>query len=178
MRGFSSLFTKEGNARKYGTGLFVASAEADVISKAKPEIAKRWPAVKFTYLAAEGHADEFQGEKDVLWLERVKLTPLRSLAELRRRRFDLCIVLWSGRPTFRKLKLAPWLVNASRVVVYNEHGGSVVVDRVHWKQLLAHMSRRVRRSHPYTLFFPFGLVYLLGRTFWLSARARLVARRG
>ena len=178
MRGFLSLLTKEGNPREYRTGLFVASAEPDVISKAKPEITKRWPAVKFTYLASEGYADEFQDEKDVLWLERVKLTPLRSLAELRRRRFDLCIVLWAGRPTFRRLKLTPWLVNAGRIVLYNEHGGSVVVDRVHWKQLLAHMSRRLRRSHRYTLFFPFGLGYLLARTFWLSARARLVARRG
>ena len=177
MRGWFSVFTIERNPARYRTGLFVASAELDVVLQAHPALMKRWPHVRFALLAPHVYANEFTGATDVLWLEDFKAKPLHALLALRRRRFDLCVALFAGRPTFRKLKLAVWLLNAERIVFYNEHGGSIVVDRRHWRQVLAHAGRRMRRLRSFSLFFPVGFLYLVIRTTWLTARAKLVSRK-
>lgn len=175
MRGWLSLFTRERDPRVHRTGLFVASAELDLISKARPAMAKRWPDVKFTVVAPHGYAQEFAGQPEVLWLEELKSRPVRSLAALRRRHFDLCVVLFAGRPTFRKLKIAALLLNTRRTVFYNENGDSIILDRRHWKQILAHVGYRMGRSHSSVLFCPIGFLYLLLRTLWLTSRARFTA---
>jgi hypothetical protein len=175
MRGCLSLLTKE-RGTAYRTGLFLASAERDIIAKIRPRIPKQWPGVHFTIVAPQAYADEFQSESDVLWLEQVRAIPLRWLRTLRRRKFDLCIVLLAGRPTFRKLKMAVLLLNTKRIVVYNENGDSVIVDRDHWGKVCAHFMHRARRLRPYTFFVPFGITYLLLRTLWLTMRAKFKAR--
>ena len=177
MRGWLSFLTTERAAASHRTGLFVASAELDIVRRAHPALVRRWPTVKFTYLAPEGYASEFGDESEVLWLEQLKLHPLQSLATLRRRKFDLCVVLSSGRPTFRKLKLSTLWLNARRTVVYNENGDSIFVDRAHWSQLCAHVAHRVKRLRPLSFFYPIGFIYLSVRTFWLVARSRVVGRR-
>ncbi|MGI8783554.1 MAG: hypothetical protein ACR2L2_07900 [Acidobacteriota bacterium] len=45
----------------------------------------------------------------------------RLLAELRRERYDVAAVVLSGKPTFRKLKLLPWLVGARHRLIFNEN---------------------------------------------------------
>ena len=177
MRGWLSFLTTEPAAASHRTGLFVASGELDIVRRAHPALVRRWPAVKFTYLAPEGYAGEFGDESEVLWLEQLKLHPLRSLVTLRRRKFDLCVVLSTGRPTFRKLKLSTLLLNARRTVVYNENGDSIVLDRAHWSQLWVHVAYRVKRLRPLSFFYPIGFIYLSVRTFWLVARSRVVGRR-
>lgn len=176
MRGALSLFTSESIPGEYRAGLFIASAELDVVSKAYPALLKRWPAVRFTILAPRGYAGEFSSGMDILWLEDLKAKPFRSLLALRRTQFDLCVVLFAGRPSFRKVKLSSFLLNARRIVFYNENGGSIVLDRRHWGQLLAHLCRRSARFRPSAFFFPIGFLYLLMRTVWLTMRAKLVAR--
>jgi hypothetical protein len=166
--------TKE-RGTAYRSGLFLASAEKDVIAKVCSGIPKQWPGVRFTVVAPQDFADQFTSE-EVLWLEQVKASPLRSIQALRRRKFDLCIVLFAGRPTFRKLKMAAVLLNARRIVVYNENGDSVPVDRAHWGALCALLLHRAKRLRPYTFFVPFGLIYLLVRTFWLTVRTRFSKR--
>jgi hypothetical protein len=177
MRGWLSLLTMEPAESSHRTGLFVASAELDVVRKVHPSLVRRWPTVEFTYLAPEGYAGEFGGETEVLWLEQLKLQPLRSLATLRRRKFDLCVVLVAGRPTFRKLKVSSLWLNARRTVVYNESGDSIVMDRAHWNQLWAHVAYRVRRWRPVSFFYPIGFIYLGFRTFWLVTRSQFVGRK-
>jgi hypothetical protein len=177
MRGWLSLFTTEPYASDHRTGLFVASAELDVIQRVHPVLVQRWPTVEFTYLAPEGYADEFCSESEVLWSEHLRLHPVRSLLALRRRKFDLCVVLFAGRPTFRKLKLSALWLGARRTVLYNENGDSVVMDRTHWKQVLAHVGHRIRRSPRFALFYPVGFIYLGIRTLWLSMRSRFVGRK-
>lgn len=172
MRGCLSPFTIERNPGAYRSGLFLASAELDVIGKVRPIMAKHWPHVNFTVVAPQGYAHEFGSEANVLWLERVKSAPLKSLRDLRRRKVDLCVVLWAGRPTFRKLKAAALFLNARRVVIYNENGDSVIMDAAHWMSLCTHILRRAKGHQPFTLFLPFGFSYLVVRTFWLSLRAK------
>ena len=177
MRGWLSFLTIEREACGHRTGLFVASAELDVIQRVRPALSQRWPTVEFTYLAPEGFAGEFHNDREVLWLEQLKLHPLRSLFALRRRKFDLCIVLSAGRPTFRKLKFSTLWLNARRTVVYDENGGSIVMDRAHWKQMCAHVAQRVGRSRSLSFFYPIGFIYLSLRTSWLIARSRFSARK-
>lgn len=174
MRGWLSLFTTEPCASDYRTGLFVASAELDVIQRLHTELVQRWPTVEFTYLAPQGYAGEFCSGSEVLWLEQLRLHPVHSLLALRRRKFDLCVVLFAGRPTFRKLKLSALWLGARRIVLYNENGDSIVMDRAHWKQVLAHVGHRIRRARGLTLFYPAGFIYLGIRTLWLRTRSKFV----
>lgn len=176
MRGWLSLLTTESHAVDYHTGLFVASAELDIIEKVRPALVRRWPAVEFTCLAPQGFAREFCGEAEVLWLEQLKLHPWRALLALRRRKFDLCVVLFTTRPTFRKVKLSAFWLNTRRTVLYNENGDSIVIDRAHWKQLLALVAYRIR-VWPVSLFYPLGFLYLGIRTLWLIIRSRFAGRQ-
>jgi hypothetical protein len=177
MRGWLSLFTNDTDPTAYKSGLFLASAEMDVITKVRPSMAKQWPRVNFTILAPQAYADEFRAEPEVLWLEQVRSTPLHTLRSLRSRKFDLCVVLLPGRPTFRKLKLSALFLNARRVIIYNENGDSIGMDRAHWKSLGAHLMNRATGPQPYTFFVPFGFSYLALRTFWLTLRAKFNAHK-
>jgi hypothetical protein len=182
MRGLLSLLIRGRDSSDYRTGVFVASAEPDIIAKVLPEIRRRFPQVSFSFLASQAYAELFPwmrevfGKQEVLWIEQVKANPVRGLVALRKRQFDLCMMLWSGRPTFRVTKLAAFSLNARRFIVYNEDGDSLLLDRTNWKYIIAHVSARVRRWRPKSL-FPFGFFYLLGRTLWLRTRGRFLARR-
>lgn len=183
MRGLLSLFTKEQELRGYRTGIFVASAEPDVVAKAIPTLQERFPEVLFTFLVSRAYAELFPwmagvwGSAEVLWIDQIKANPIRWFIDLRKRRFDLCVMLWAGRPTFRMTKIAAFLLKARRVIVYDEDGDSVVLDSANWKYMVLHATSRVRQWRPPRPFYPFGFVYLLGRTLWLTARGRVLARK-
>jgi hypothetical protein len=181
MRGLLSLFTIADDLGNSRVGVFVASAEPDVIARALPAVQEQFPKVSFTFLVSQVYAELFPwmtevlGNQEVLWIEQVKASPVRSLVTLRKRHFDLCITLWSGRPTFRTSKIAAFSLKASRIIVYDESGDSFVLDRTNWTYMLARASARLRKWRPASLFFPFGFVYLLGRTLWLTGRGRFLA---
>lgn len=180
MRGWFSLFTKLGDPRTYQNGIFVASAEPDVMTKVLPALHKRFPKVSFTFLASRAYAERFSwmgeafNKAEVLWIEEMKANPIRSLAALRKRRFDLCIVVLPGRPTFLMSKLAAFWLNTRKILVYNENGDSFSVDRADWRYLLWHARFRLRKLPSMSFFYPFGFTYLLGRTLWLYVRSKVL----
>jgi hypothetical protein len=171
MRGWLSFFSKERDLVRYRTGVFVASAEPDVFQNALATLEERFPHVLFTFLVPQRYA-ELSWLGEVIWIEEIKASPVRWLASLRRRRLDLCVVLLAGRPTFRKTKCMAWLLNARRTIIYDEHGDSFVLDRANWKALLKHIGRRLYTYRPGFLFLPVGFIYLVGRSLWLSTRAK------
>jgi hypothetical protein len=182
MRGLLSLFTKAGDLGSYRTGIFIASAEPDVLARALPALKKRFPQVSFSVLLSRAYAEQshwigeaFVGQ-EVLWIEQLKINPTRWFMRLRKRRFDLCVILWSGRPTFRTTKVAAFLLRTRRVVVYDEKGHSFVLDRKRWKYILVRASSRLRKGPSEVLFVPVGFVYLLLRTLWLVARGRFAGK--
>src|SRR4029077_2175649 len=182
MRGLLSLLIRSHDSGDYRTGVFVASAEPDLIAKVLPELRERFPQVSFSFLVSQAYADLFPwirevfGKQEVLWIEQVKANPVRGLVALRKRKFDLCIMLWSGRPTFRISKIAGFCLKARKMIVYDEKGEALVLDRTKWKYMLARPGSRLRKWRPASL-YPFGFVYLLGRTLWLSARGHFLARK-
>jgi hypothetical protein len=180
MRGWFSLLTKRNDLGTYRTGLFIGSAEPDVIAKILPLIREHFPNVSFTYLMSRAYAENFswigQTPKgaDVLWIESLKASPMRSLIYLRKRRFDVCIVMWQGRPTFLMTKAAAFWLNTQKLVIYNENGNAVPIDRTHWRYVLAHARLRLRKFPSVSLFYPFGFSYLLGRTLCLYIRSQFL----
>jgi len=172
MRGLLTLLTKETSLRQYRSGIFVASAAPDSVKKILPLVQTELPDVTLAHLAPMAYVDLFSGG-ETIWLEDVKAAPISSLLKLRRRKFDLVILLLPGTPTFRKLKLASLILKPRRFIIYNENADVLLVDRARWKDLRKLVLRRTRMYYPGSLlFFPFGLVYLLGRTLWLMSRAR------
>src|ERR1700740_1138737 len=135
MRGLFSLLTKEDELPAYRTGIFVASAEPDVVARVFPILQEQFPEVSFAFLVSRAYAELFPwmagvwGSAEVVWIDQIKANPIRWLIALRKRRFDLCVMLWSGRPTFRMSKIAALLLKARRVIVCDENRDSVVLDR-------------------------------------------------
>jgi SAM-dependent methyltransferase len=150
MRGFFSFFSKESDLRRYRTGVFVATAENDVIAKILPALPKRFPQVSFTFLAPQAYAELFSSVGETVWIEEIKSKPVRWLASLRSRKFDLCVVLFTGRRTYRKAKFAALLLNARRTIAYDETGDSFELDRAHWKLLVTRIApwKFFSRSEP------------------------------
>ncbi len=180
MRGWLSIFTKARDLGQYRSCVFVASAEPDVMAKILPALHEHFPQLSFTYLISRAYAERFSWMEEasqngeVLWIESVKANPIRSLAALRKRRFDLCIVVWPGRPTFLMSKIAAFWLNTRRILVYNENGDSFSIDRSNWTWVLAHARFRLRKFPSMSFFYPIGFTYLLGRTLWLYARGKVL----
>jgi len=181
MRGWLSVFTKTRDWGEYRSCVFVGSAEPDVIAKILPTLGERFPQLSFTYLTSRAYADRFSWMEEafkngeVLWIESMKANTFHSLAALRKRRFDLCVVVWPGRPTFLMSKVAAFWLNTRKILVYNENGNSFSIDRSNWRFVLAHARFRLRKFPSISFFYPVGFTYLLGRTLWLYARGKVLA---
>ena len=173
MRGLLTLLTKETRWDRYRTGILVASAEPDAIAAVLPVVREEFPAITFTFLTPRSYAYLLSPVADVTWLEEIKAAPLRSLLGLRRRKFDVVLLVLTGTPTFRRMKLATLLLSPRRFIISNENAEFLIVDRARWNGLWRFAVQRTRKCYVDSLLlFPFGLLYLLGRTLWLVSRAR------
>ena len=173
MRGLLSLLSSETDLRQHRSGIFLASATTELVKRVLPVIQKEMPDVTFAYLAPTAYAHLFSAGAETFWLEEIKAEPVRSLLGLRRRKFDVLILLLTGTPTFRKLKLASLVLRPNRFIILTENADVLIVDRRRWNALRRLVVRRTKMYYPGSLlFFPFGLLYLLGRTLWLVSRAR------
>jgi hypothetical protein len=174
MRGWSSLFGKDRGTERYATGVFVATAEPSLTSTIVGHLPERFPNVTFTCLAPRSYGETVSFQGETLWFEDIKTNPLRWLISLRRRRFDICVAILDGGPSFRKWKIAAFFLNARRIWIYDENDDCLAVDRAQvWK--LCRRSAMRRRPWPSfaLLFFPIGFSYLLARTMWMISAARL-----
>jgi len=173
MRGLLSLLTNETDLKRYRSGIFLASAAPELVKRVLSLIQEEMPDVTFAYLAPMAYAHLFAHDAETVWLEEVKAEPVRALLGLRRRKFDVVMLLLTGTPTFRKLKLASLVLKPNRFIIFNENADLLIVDRRRWNDLRRLAVRRTKMYYPGSLlFYPFGLLYLLGRTLWLVARAR------
>jgi|SRR5581483_3697616 hypothetical protein len=175
MRGWLTLFTTERKLDRYRTGIFLATAEAELVEKVLLSLDERFPNVRFVVVGPRAYSGIFADRGTPLWLEDFKNEPLKWLRKLRRENFDLAVAVFAGRPTFRKPKLATLLLRPRRFVIYTENVDSFELDRAHWKTAFAQLFCRSRLLHPGPLLFvPFGLLYLLGRTlkFRIEGRVR------
>jgi hypothetical protein len=174
MRGWMSVFARERNLQRYRKGVFVATAEPELIRKVLPVLKEEFPNLEFTFVGPRAYQEVFQSSGKSLWLEDLKLSPLQALTDLRKQHFDVAAVVLAGRPTFFKPKLMAFLLNPARFVVFNENADSFAFDRSHWKAAWSQVFRRSRFSHPGpVLFIPFGFLYLLFRVLHLSFSGRL-----
>jgi hypothetical protein len=174
MRGWLTLLTRERKLHTYRTGVFLATAEPELVKTVLHRLGEEFPDVSFTLLGPRSYSELFAGKGTPVWLEDLKAAPLPSIAQLRNHKFDLAILILAGRPTFRKLKLAALFLNPRRFVMYNNKADSFVFDRLHGRAALSYLVRRSRYLHcgP-ILFVPFGFVYLACRTLLLRFQGRL-----
>lgn len=177
-RGLISLFTRERDLRRYHTGIFVTTATPEVVSNVAKQLHNRFPELALTFLTPEAFCSRLPTSGEIVTFETIKRSLLRGILGLRRRRFDLCIAIFSHDPYFRRSRFAALFFNARRVLVYNENCDSFELDRRHWKAFYEHVfgARKAWRSPSY-LFIPFGLTYLLAHTAWLMTKARLMPYR-
>lgn len=169
MRGLLSLLTREHSWTDYKTGIFVASSDPAVATLALATVREKLSHVSFTSVAPRSFLKIFPSDWEFIPLEEVKDHPLHSIAELRARRSDLCVVLLPGRPMFTKAKLAAFLLNTRRIFVFNEFSELIPLDLSRPTYLPWHLTLRVWRRAKKML-LPLGFVYLVCRTCWLKLR--------
>jgi hypothetical protein len=174
MRGWVSLLGKDRGTERYSTGLFVASAEPTLVSTIVRHVRERFPNVTFTCLAPQSYNETISIQEETLWFEEMKKTPLHSLIELRSRRFDICVAILAGGPSFRKWKIAAFFLNVRRMFIYNENFGCFPADRAHLSSFFRHLAARCKPwPSSALLFVPIGFSYLFARTVWMICAARL-----
>jgi hypothetical protein len=174
MRGWFSLLSKDRGTERYSTGVFVATAEPGLVSTIVRRLPERFPRVTFTFLAPQFYSQTISFQSEALWFEDIKTNPLRSLIDLRKGRFDICVAILDGGPSFRKWKIAAFFLNARRIFVYDENYNCLAVDRAQLWKLWRHFAMRRKQWSSFSLlFFPIGLSYLLARTMWMISAARL-----
>jgi hypothetical protein len=129
----------------------------------------QFPQTTFTYLAPDAYAMGSNGH--LVTFERVKQNPVKELRKLRRRNFDVCVLISTPGVQFRKPRYAALLMNCKRVFVYNENCDFCQLARGQWRRFWREFkgSRRTVRSRA-LLFFPFGMLYLLVRTCLMRLR--------
>lgn len=172
MRGWFSLLSQDRGTEHYSTGVFVATAEPSLVSTIVRHLPERFPHVTFTCLAPQSYSETISFPGETLWFEDIKKTPLHWLIELRSRRFDICVAILAGCPSFRKWKIAAFLLSVRRILIYDENYHCFAADRARlWKFCRDFL---VRRQWPSTalLFVPIGFSYLLARTVWMICAAR------
>jgi len=174
MRGSLGVFTRERRLRRYRTGIFLATAEPELIRKVLERLKAELPHIEFTPVGPRAYDKIFAGLGKPLWLEDLKVKPWGVVKCLRRERFDIAAVVLAGRPTFLKPKLLTFLLNPARFLIFNENADSFVLDRAHWSTAWRQLIRRCRFLHPGPLLFvPFGFSYLLVRTLRLVLSGRV-----
>src|ERR1700737_862868 len=128
MRGWFSLLSKDRGTERCSTGVFVATADPGLVSTIVRHLPERFPHVTFTSLAPQSYRETISFQGETLWFENIKTNPLRSLVDLRRRRFDICVAILDGGPSFRKWKIAAFFLTARRILIYDEIYDCLAVD--------------------------------------------------
>ena len=164
MRGLSNLLTRERDPGRYRTGVFLATAAPRVVEPIVLRLSEVFPLVRFVIIAPQQFVKSFRCPGKVVVFEEIKSAPLRSLLELRKQRFDICVAVFTDDLTFRRGRLMSLFLNVRRLFVFNQYGDWFVCDRKHWRDLYASF-RRSRKPRRY--FFLVGAIYLLVRgSFW------------
>lgn len=168
IRGLATIFTRERYLARYRSGILITTSTPEVVKAVAEHVRARFPQLALTLLMPQSFCSG-SSDAEIVTFEEVKQSPLRGVMRLRRRRFDVAIVIFSRDRCFRRSRLAAFALNARRVIIYNESCDSFVLDRQHWKAFSDHLVGTWRAP---SLFIPFGLMYLLVRTCWLLGKAR------
>jgi hypothetical protein len=171
MRGLFSLLTRGRNSSDYKTGIFVASSDPDVTTLALAKVNEQLSHLSFAFVAPRLYAKMLPKQRELIALDTIKAQVPRSVVQLRARRFDLCVVLLPGRPSFSKAKLLAFLLNTRRIFVFNEHNEFIPLDASHLSYLPWHLTLRLWRRAKKIL-VPFGIPYLVYQALKLKLRAR------
>ncbi|MFH0992617.1 MAG: hypothetical protein V1799_21685 [bacterium] len=98
------------------------------------------------------------------------------LRNLRKKDFDVCVMTWTGEPSYGLLKLLALLSNAHCFIVINENGDGFIFNRSSWSIVHQHWNWRRQGGHTHGIgrelleilswifLFPLGFVYLVFRT--------------
>ena len=169
MRGLSNLLTRERDPGRYRTGVFLATAAPGIVQSIVLRLSNTFPLVRFVFITPQQFAKSFQYPGQVIAFEEIKSAPLRSLLELRKQRFDICVAVFADDKTFGRSRLMALFLNVRRIFIFNEYGDWFGCDRKHWRNLYAswRRSRKPRRS-----LFLLGAIYLLVRGSYWSLRRR------
>ncbi len=189
MRGLLTiLLGSEPQPNEVNKILFVCTAEPELCKSISAQIQHRWPAAELFFVAPESFRPLLGAPAKTYAIEVLKKNKLGSLLEIRRQRFDATVLLLTGTPMFRKLKLWAFLTNYRVLVIYNENADSFCCVRGRWYHVLRHMAFRAwRHDWPNStlnmvrwlagkLALPFVLCYLVLFAGWVHGRRILLSR--
>lgn len=182
MRGLATiLMGRELTSDEVFTVVVACSCNVEHCTKILAHVWKRFPKARFTYVAPESYLQFLPDGADTVPISEIKNERIKKLREIRRRDFDVAVLMLTGHPVFRKLKLWMLLTNYRLLIIYNENFDVISCVRGNWKNLLHHLRWRASEGGlPITprnllrvLAFPLALLYLLAYTAWVTFHSKL-----
>lgn len=139
---------------------------------------------KITYVLRELPLSNFKSGEIVKTVDAVSLiSKIRIITELRKRKFDIVAVCWTGEPGYFSLKLLAFLMKTRSILVFNENNDCFWLIRNNFKTIVSHLLWRMRGIsnvsrirylliHYLTLILllPIGLAYVIIRVLYYTLR--------
>jgi hypothetical protein len=182
MRGLVTiLMGSELTSAQVSTVLVACSCNVEHCMKILARVWKRFPKARFTYIAPKSYVRFLPEGANIDLVSEIKKNGVKKLREIRRRKFDVAVLMLTGQPVFGKIKLWMLLTDYRLLNVYNENFDVISCTGANLKYLLHHLKWRAsEKGIPITpanllrvLTFPLALAYLLSYTAWVTLRSRL-----
>jgi hypothetical protein len=170
VRGLASIFFgRDLTPDEVSTVLVVCSADWQCFPEILSAAQKQFPGARFSYVVLEEWAQIIPEGSERFLVSDLKKRPLQILRDIRSRKFDATVLMLTGHPVFRNVKLWALLTNYRVLVVYNETNDRNALASTRHGEILRYLVWRFRKdilpslkawSLAVLLFLP-SLIYLL-----------------
>jgi hypothetical protein len=175
--------------------LFAASADWKFSNKAKEWVEKKFVNANILYIIRDDYPDGYEKEAKIVSTSIISLSSkLKTVLELRKRRFDIVVVVWSGERSYGALKLLALVVAAKSILVFNENVDCFWLMRQNYHVFLNHIINRFRQKVgsasqlPIQFYFfrrilsfifllPLGMLYVITRVLYYSIKRICLSSR-
>ncbi len=189
MRGIRSIFfSLPADIDRLKTGLFVRSCSDQHGDEILRRIRLRMPQIPWSVVRRFEPAEPDPAGRVFISSQAVTVPKKVSLIRnLRKERFDVVVVAWTGEKSFNPLKIAACFSNFRYLLVYNENYGAFFAVKKNRSYLLRHIRWRMRDRGLFTFrkpgftvlswifLYPPGVAFITLRTGFLVLR-RLIRK--
>lgn len=170
MRGLASIFFgRELAPEQISTVLVVCSADLLRFPQVLAAVQQRFPRSHLTYIVPRDYLRFLPEDSDIRLISDLKKSTLRTWWEIRSRKFDVTVLMLTGQPVFRKVKLWALFTKYQMLCVYNENLDSFSCFAANRSAVVRHLKWRLTEkgvpslaaSLLTILLSPLGFTYLL-----------------
>lgn len=166
--------------------LVVCSSDENLFPGILDSVQNYFTGAQFTYVAPAEYIHTIPDGSDVILLSDLKTSIFGTLLKVRARKYDVTVLMLTGRPVFRKTKLWALFTNYCSLMIWNENRDCFFCGSKSHRTLLGHLRWRFGERGIVSvgslilkfLLFPLGIFYLIMFTFWVKFKSSIRAAAG